>query len=197
MKTHGRYCKEKDADGLCDSDVIRNLISYLGDDWRREGLVETPKRYLTAMSYLCRGYSIDMDKLIKTFKKPGFKEIVLLKDIEMYSLCEHHLLPFFGKAHVAYLPRDGVIIGISKLARIVDAISARLQTQENICDEVTTLLMERLEPLGAACVIKATHLCMRMRGTSKQNSMMITSSVKGLFLKSDRVRAEFFKLIEI
>lgn len=175
--------------------VLKEVLEYIGENPRREGLVGTPSRILTSWIELFSGYAQDPKDLIKTFQSDGYDQAVVLKDIELYSMCEHHMLPFWGKAHVAYIPKEK-IIGISKLARIVDLYARRLQVQERLTDEVTSCLMELLEPSGAACIIEADHLCMRMRGVGKQNSVMVTSSLKGVFLKDHKAREELMRLIK-
>lgn len=175
-------------------DAVIRLIQLVGEDLEREGLKETPKRVIKSWEYLFSGYKQNIDDIFKDFSNDGYNQIVLLKNIEMYSMCEHHLLPFFGKAHIAYIPKDRVI-GISKLARIADMYSKRMQIQERLGEQITDILMEKLNPLGAACVIEAEHLCMRMRGIEKQNSIMITSSLKGIFMK-DSVKKELMFLIK-
>ncbi len=160
---------------------IIDLLNYIGEDPNREGLKETPDRILRAWDELFSGYKKDPSDVLTTFGTDGYDQMVLSRDIELYSMCEHHMLPFFGKAHVAYIP-GRVVIGISKLARLVDIFARRLQIQERIGEQVTNSLMEYLRPKGAACVIEAQHLCMMMRGCNKQNSTMVTSSLKGVFL---------------
>lgn len=176
-------------------ELIRKQLTYIGEDPTREGLLETPGRILRSWDTLYAGYKQSPADLLTVFEKDGYDQIVLLKDIELYSMCEHHMLPFFGKAHVAYLPGKHVI-GISKLARLVDIYARRLQIQERLCQQVTAALMEYLKPQGAACVIEATHLCMKMRGVQKQNSVMVTSSLTGVFLSDSTVRSEFMNLIK-
>jgi GTP cyclohydrolase I len=173
---------------------IQKAIEYVGDDPQREGLRDTPKRIVRSWKELFCGYNLDPSDLFKTFDGEGYDQIVLLKDIELYSMCEHHWLPFFGKAHVAYIPR-GRVIGISKLARLVEVFARRLQIQERIGEQVTKELMDHLKPAGAACIIEATHMCMRMRGVGKQNSVMVTSSVKGAFLGDASAKSELLSLI--
>jgi GTP cyclohydrolase I len=177
--------------------IIRQL-QYIGEDVNREGLLKTPDRVVKMWGEIFSGYDKDAKELLTTFDADGYAdhydEIVLLKDIEVYSMCEHHMLPFFGKAHVAYIPGKK-IVGISKLARLVDMYARRLQIQERIGDQVTSSIMELLEPKGAACIIEATHMCMRMRGVQKQNSIMTTSSMKGAFLDKPAARNELMELI--
>jgi GTP cyclohydrolase I len=176
-------------------DNITRIFQYIGENPNREGLLETPERVVKSWSQLYSGYNQNSKDIIKLFDADGHDEMILLKNIELYSMCEHHLLPFIGKAHVAYIP-DKKIIGISKLARIVEMYSRRVQIQERICSQVTDLLMDELKPKGAACIIEAQHLCMQMRGVQKQNSVMTTSSLKGIFLKKQEVRKELMDLIK-
>lgn len=184
-----------EKDGGAPTDNIARLLQYIGEDANREGLIETPKRVIKAYDYIFSGYKANISDLIKVFEGDGYDEMVLLKDIELYSMCEHHMLPFIGKAHVAYIP-DKKVIGISKLARIVDVFSRRLQIQERLCQQITDCLMQELQPKGAACVIEASHLCMRMRGVEKQHSTMTTSSLRGVFLEKEAARQEFMGLIK-
>jgi GTP cyclohydrolase I len=180
-------------------ELVHRQLQFIGENPTREGLIGTPGRVVRAWSELFAGYDADPAKLLKTFDAGGCNQIVLLRDIEMFSMCEHHLLPFFGRAHVAYIP-DMRVIGISKLARLVEIYARRLQIQERIGEQVTSALMEHLEPLGAACIIKAQHLCMQMRGVSKQHSVMVTSSLKGVFLEEEQgsaARMELLHLIEM
>jgi GTP cyclohydrolase I len=177
---------------------IKNILKHLGEDPSREGLLGTPDRIVKSWEKLFGGYKIDPKDIMTIFKEDNvipFNQIILLKDIEFYSTCEHHMLPFVGKAHVAYVPKDKVC-GISKLARIVEVFSRRLQIQERIGNQVTESLMEVLKPQGAACIIEAKHFCMTSRGVNKQNSVMITSSLKGCFLTHDQTRQEFLNLIK-
>ena len=175
------------------NDVV-NILHYIGEDSDREGLKDTPRRVVKSWGEIYSGYSKSPKDILTVFDANGYDEIVLLKDIELYSMCEHHMLPFFGKAHVAYIP-DKKIIGISKLARLVDIYARRLQIQERIGQQVTTALMEYLQPKAAACIIEATHMCMRMRGVSKQNSVMTTSSMVGAFMTKPEARTELLQLI--
>lgn len=176
-------------------DIIKQLIMLAGDDPNREGLVDTPLRVVRAYGELFSGYAKEPKDVMKVFDSNGYDQIVICKDIEFYSMCEHHMLPFAGKAHIAYIPGDK-IIGLSKLARLLDIYARRLQIQERIADQVTAALMEHLQPQGAACVIEAEHFCMRMRGVSKQNSTMVTSSMKGVFMDKPAARAELMALIK-
>ena len=178
-------------------ELLKQIIVEIGENPDREGLRDTPKRVVKSWKELYSGYDKKPEDILTTFLANGYNQIILLKDIELFSMCEHHMLPFYGKAHVAYLPDpDGHIVGISKLARLVDIFSRRLQIQERIGEQVTDALMELLRPRGAACIIEATHLCMRMRGVSKQNSVMVTSSIKGVFLKEHAIKNELLQLIQ-
>lgn len=179
-----------------EGNIIR-LLEYIGEDPNRDGLKDTPKRVIKSYKELFSGYNQDPRSLFTTFENDGYDSMVLLKDIELYSMCEHHMLPFYGKAHVAYIPEKGKIVGISKLARLVDLFSRRLQVQERICEQVTNTLMEVLQPKGAACIIEAVHMCMCARGVGKQNSVMSTSSLKGEFLTDPTARQELMNLLRI
>jgi len=162
---------------------LREIIRFIGDDPDRAGLLDTPKRMIRSWEHLFSGYNEDPVACIKSFDFDRYDEMVLLRDCELYSVCEHHFLPFWGKAHVAYIPsKGGGVVGVSKLARLVEVFSRRLQLQERICEQVASCLMDNLKCVGAACIIEATHLCMRMRGVEKQNSIVVTSSLKGAFL---------------
>lgn len=181
-------------------EMARSMISmqldYIGENPNREGLKDTPRRVVKMWDEIFQGYNQDPTSIFTTFDSGGYDQIVLLKDIELYSMCEHHMLPFFGKAHIAYVPgENGKVIGISKLARLVDIYAKRLQIQERIGKQVTSALMEHLEAAGAACIIEATHMCMRMRGVAKQNSVMTTSSMKGVFMDKPEARNELMALI--
>jgi len=176
--------------------LLSTILQYIGDNPNREGLQDTPKRVIKSWNELYCGYSQSPESMLTTFAEDTSDQIVVLKDIELYSMCEHHMLPFFGKAHVAYLP-DGKIIGISKLARLVDIYARRLQIQERIGDQVTSALMQYLKPKGAACIIEASHMCMRMRGVSKQHSKMMTSSMKGVFLTDTNLESKLLTMISL
>jgi GTP cyclohydrolase I len=176
-------------------DAVTRVLQAIGEDPTREGLEETPKRVVKSWGTLYKGYNEKPEDFIKTFDADGYDEIVLLKDIEVYSMCEHHMLPFIGKAHIAYIP-DKKVLGISKLARIVEMYARRLQIQERLTKQVTDCLMEYLQPKAAACIIEAQHLCMLMRGVQKQNSIMVTSSLQGAFLEKESARAELMRLIK-
>jgi len=174
---------------------IQDQLQFIGEDINREGLIDTPKRIVKMWGEIYAGYKKNPADLFTTFKTDGYDQIVLLKNIELYSMCEHHNLPFFGKAHVAYIPGNRVV-GISKLARLLDIYARRMQIQERIGEQVTNDLMNYLEPRGAACIIEATHMCMRMRGVGKQESTMVTSSLKGVFLSDASARSELMQLIK-
>jgi len=174
---------------------VRAILKALGEDPDREGLVRTPQRVASALAFLTRGYQMDPEKVINdALFTEEYEEMILQKDIDFYSLCEHHLLPFFGKAHVAYIPHHK-IVGISKLARLVDVYARRLQVQERLTNQIATIIMQKLDPLGVAVVIEAEHLCMRMRGVEKQNSFIVTSTLLGAFRTRQETRAEFMNLI--
>jgi GTP cyclohydrolase I len=188
-----KYWWEDDISTI--NDNIMRILQYIGEDPTREGLLETPKRVIKAYDHIFSGYKQNPKDMIKVFSETNNNEMILLRNIEIYSMCEHHMLPFIGKAHIAYIPNNRVI-GISKLARIADVFARRLQIQERLCDQITECLMNELQPLGAACVIEAQHLCMQMRGVEKQNSIMITSSLKGVFIEKPETREEFMRLIK-
>jgi GTP cyclohydrolase I len=173
---------------------VRRLIEYIGDDPKREGLLETPSRVLRSYETLFSGYKQNPEDVIKVFEDGACNEMVLLKGVEFASFCEHHILPFIGQAHIAYIP-NGKVIGVSKLVRILEIYARRLQIQERIGEQVTECLMKYLQPKGAACVLSAKHLCMSCRGVEKQHSTMITSSLKGVFLEDARTRSEFLSMI--
>lgn len=176
-------------------DQIRHILKALGEDPDREGLLKTPYRVTQALTFLTQGYQQDPAKVINdALFTEDYEEMIVQRDIDFYSLCEHHLLPFFGKAHVAYIPHHK-IVGISKLARLVDVYARRLQVQERLTNQIANTIMERLDPLGVAVVIEAEHLCMRMRGVEKQNSMIITSTLLGAFRTRQETRQEFMTLI--
>ena len=171
-----------------------NIIQHIGEDKMRDGLRKTPERAAKAIQFLTHGYDLNPEEILKSaLFKDDYKQMVIVKDIEIYSLCEHHLLPFFGKAHVAYIP-NGCIVGLSKIPRVVDAFARRLQVQERLTYEIRDCIQETLKPLGVAVVIEAKHLCMLMRGIQKQNSVATTSAFTGEF-ENERTRAEFIRLI--
>jgi GTP cyclohydrolase I len=174
---------------------VRAILQAVGEDPDREGLQKTPERVARSLSFLTSGYREDPDQIINdALFTEDYEEMILEKDIDFYSLCEHHLLPFHGKAHVAYIPNHK-IVGVSKLARLVDAFARRLQVQERLTNQVAKTVMERIEPLGVAVVIEAEHMCMRMRGVQKENSIIITSALLGAFRTRQETRAEFMNLI--
>lgn len=172
----------------------REILAELGEDPDREGLLKTPERIGKAMQFLLQGYKSNPAEILKSAMfKENYSQMVLVKDVELYSLCEHHLLPFFGKAHIAYIP-NGRIVGLSKIPRLVDAFARRLQVQERLTVQIRDCIQETLDPAGVAVVIEAQHLCMQMRGVQKQNSVTTTSAFHGEFLK-DKTRQEFINLI--
>lgn len=174
--------------------VYQQSLTLLGEDVQREGLLKTPERMAKAMQYITQGYQMDAREILASAKfKEEVSEMVIIKDIELYSMCEHHLLPFFGKAHIAYIP-NGYIAGLSKLARVVDVYARRLQVQERMTTQILDAIQDTLQPLGVAVVIEASHLCMMMRGVQKQNSVTTTSAFCGEFEK-ETTRSEFLKLI--
>lgn len=176
------------------SDMYKNILSDVGEDAAREGLVKTPVRAAKAMQYLTHGYDLNPSEILRSAMfKEDYSQMVIVKDIEVYSLCEHHLLPFFGKVHIAYIP-NGHIVGLSKLPRVVDAFARRLQVQERLTNEIRDCIQDTLKPLGVAVVMECSHLCMQMRGVQKQNSVTTTSAFTGEFLK-DTTRKEFISLI--
>ena len=176
------------------SDNYKTIIENLGEDVTREGLEKTPERVAKAMQYLTHGYGLNPLEILKSaLFTEDHQQMIVVKDIEVYSMCEHHMLPFFGKAHVAYIP-NGKIVGLSKIPRIVDAFARRMQVQERLTDQIKDCIQAALEPLGVAVVIEAQHMCMQMRGIQKQNSVTTTSSFTGAFEK-DKTRKEFISLI--
>jgi GTP cyclohydrolase I len=175
----------------------KNLLELLGEDPSREGLVNTPKRVAKAWEFLTKGYNENLDDLINNAIFEGeSKDMVIVKNIEFYSLCEHHMIPFYGKAHIGYIP-DGKIIGLSKLARITDLFSQRLQVQERLTNQIAQCLQEVLKPRGVAVVLEGKHFCMLSRGVQKQNSIATSSSMLGIFREKESTRNEFLKLIEM
>jgi GTP cyclohydrolase I len=178
-------------------DLVRNLLAALGEDPDREGLVNTPTRVEKALTFLTSGYRADIDQVLNNaLFTVDYSEMVIVKDIDFYSLCEHHLLPFFGKCHVAYIPSNRVI-GLSKIPRLVDVFARRLQVQERLTSQVAEVIREKISPLGVAVVVEATHLCMSMRGVEKQNSFAVTSAMHGAFRSNARTRMEFLELIKL
>jgi GTP cyclohydrolase I len=186
---------EHDALGLEYRGLVAEQLRLLGEDPARDGLLRTPERVEGSMRWLTRGYAMSVDDAIGAgIFHEDHHNMIIVKDIEMYSLCEHHLLPFFGKVHVAYIP-NGRIVGLSKLPRVVEVFARRLQVQERLTEQIAHALMEVLEPAGVGVVIEAAHLCMMMRGVEKQNSKTITSAMKGVFLEDLRTREEFLRLV--
>jgi GTP cyclohydrolase I len=178
-------------------ELIRNLLMNYGEDPNREGLIDTPKRVTKSYEFLMGGYKLDAAEIIRgaVYEEKEINEMVLVKDIEVYSLCEHHMLPFFGKCHIAYVP-DGKIIGLSKLPRVVDVFSRRLQVQERLTQQIANAIHDILQPQGVGVIIEAQHLCMMMRGVEKQRSMTTTSCMLGAFKEDPRTRNEFLKLLK-
>ncbi|HET7459610.1 MAG TPA: GTP cyclohydrolase I FolE [Longimicrobium sp.] len=176
-------------------ELVREQLALLGEDPRRDGLRRTPERVEKAMRWLTRGYDLCVEDVIRgAIFDEDHHNMVIVKDIEMYSLCEHHLLPFYGKVHVAYIP-NGRIVGLSKIPRVVEVFARRLQVQERLTEQVASAIMEVLRPEGVGVVVEAAHLCMMMRGVEKQNSRTITSAMKGVFLDDIRTREEFLRLV--
>lgn len=177
--------------------AVREILRAIGEDPERQGLRDTPRRVEKSLKYLTSGYSVDIDKLInEALFDETYNEMVLVKDIEFYSMCEHHMLPFFGKAHIAYIP-DGKIIGLSKLPRLVEAFSRRLQVQERLTTQIAETIRDHVKPQGVGVVMEARHLCMCMRGVQKENSYAVTSSMLGTFRSDNRTRSEFLNLIAL
>ncbi|CAN5177701.1 GTP cyclohydrolase I FolE [soil metagenome] len=184
--------KEATTDNLASN--YKNILEELGENPSREGLAKTPERVAKAMQFLTHGYDLDPGEILRSAMfKEKYSQMVIVKDIEVYSLCEHHILPFFGKAHIAYIP-NGTVVGLSKIPRVVDAFARRLQVQERLTDQIRDCIQETLNPLGVGVVIEASHLCMQMRGIQKQNSVTTTSAFTGEFL-NETTRSEFIKLI--
>ncbi len=177
------------------STIYRRVLELLGEDPTREGLLRTPYRVAKSLNFLTNGYSMNAEEILKSAMfKEEYKQMVLVKDIDLYSMCEHHMLPFFGKAHVAYIP-NGYITGLSKIARVVEAYSRRLQVQERLTTQIRNCIQDTLNPLGVAVVIEAQHMCMQIRGVQKQNSVTTTSAFTGIFLEQLNTREEFVHLI--
>jgi len=177
-------------------ELIERFLLLLGEDITRPGLKETPKRVEKAFRYLTRGYRLDIEKVLNGALFPSeYNEMVIVKDIDFYSLCEHHLLPFFGKCHIAYLPNKKVI-GLSKIPRLVEVFSRRLQVQEHLTCQIAETIQEKIDPFGVAVVMEANHLCMMMRGVEKQNALAVTSAMLGIFKTEYKTRAEFLNLID-
>jgi GTP cyclohydrolase IA len=177
------------------SEYYYKILKLLGEDPEREGLLKTPERVAKALSFLTRGYEQDPEELLRSaIFREEYRQMVIVKDIDIYSMCEHHMLPFFGKAHVAYIP-DGTITGLSKIARVVETYAARLQVQERLTTQIRNCIQDNLKPLGVAVVIEAQHMCMQIRGVQKQNSVTTTSAFTGCFLSNLNTREEFIHLI--
>jgi len=184
------------ADTVGIEEHVRALLRYMGEDASRDGLRKTPERVARALRFFSKGYEEDPKAIVRgALFVEDYQEMILLRDLDFYSLCEHHLLPFFGKAHVAYIPKKQ-IVGVSKLARLVEVFARRLQVQERLTTQVATTLVEQLDPLGVGVVLKAEHLCMRMRGIERQNSVMVTSAMLGVFRTRYETRQEFMTLID-
>ncbi len=192
-----KYQKTEAFDPATKQALIESYASILhtvGEDVSREGLEKTPERAAKAMQFLTQGYELDASEIIKSAMfKEDYSEMVIVKDIELYSMCEHHMLPFYGKVHIAYIP-NGYVVGLSKLPRVVDVYARRLQVQERLTDQILNAIQQNLNPLGVAVVIEAAHMCMMMRGVQKQNSMTTTSAFTGEFRKAE-TRSEFLSLI--
>ena len=193
MATLNELEKEEKSDPL--AEAIHTLLRELGEDPRREGLIRTPGRVARSLRFLTSGYHQELDKILNGALFPvAYDEMVIVKDIEIFSICEHHLLPFFGKCHVAYIPNQKVI-GLSKIPRVVDVFAKRLQIQERLTTQIAEALMERIKPQGVGVIIEAKHLCMIMRGVEKQNSVAVTSHMTGVFRDCELTRAEFLRLV--
>lgn len=173
---------------------VKDMLLNIGENPARNGLLETPKRVVNSWKELYGGYNQNPEEVLKFFEYDGYQGMVLLKNIELYSMCEHHMLPFVGKCHIAYIP-DKKVVGISKLARVMEIFARRLQIQERLTDEIADCLVKVLEPKGAAVQIEAEHFCMRMRGVNKQNSTMVTTTLRGSFIKDPATRSEFLTAI--
>lgn len=186
---------EKSANDELVEQSVQKLLTHVGEDPNREGLLKTPERFRKAMEFLTSGYAQSAETVIgDAIFKENYSDMILVRDIEIFSLCEHHLLPFFGRVHVAYIP-NGRIVGLSKLARVCEIFARRLQVQERLTDDIADTLQRVLKPKGIAVVVEAKHMCMVMRGVQKQNSQMITSSMRGVFQTDLRTRKEFLSLI--
>lgn len=180
---------------LTTQELYRELLARIGEDPSREGLVETPERMEKSMAFLTRGYAMDLSTVLNdALFQVDYDEMVIVKDIGFYSLCEHHLLPFFGKAHVAYVP-NGRVVGLSKIPRLVDMFARRLQVQERLTSDIADAIMEAVEPQGVGVILEAQHLCMMMRGVEKQNSTTVTSAMRGVFKAQMQTRNEFLSLV--
>lgn len=188
--------RDEERDAISMEALIRHQLALLGEDPSREGLRDTPERVKESLEFLTRGYHMTLDDVFgDAIFTETYKDMIVVKDIEMYSLCEHHLLPFFGRVHIGYIPR-GRLVGLSKMPRLVELYSRRLQVQERMTRQIAECLQKYLEPVGVGVVIEADHLCMKMRGVEKQNSRVFTSSVLGIFQSDPKTRAEFMGLIK-
>lgn len=176
---------------------IFSMLRHIGDDPDREGLIETPKRVLQSYDELYSGYKTNPADIFKVFEEESSDNMIIAKHVELYSMCEHHILPFFGTAHIAYIPKNNKVIGISKLARLLDIFARRLQIQERIGRQVVDCIDEHLDTKGSACIIEAQHMCMRMRGVSKQQSTMVTSALSGVFRDDAKAREELMQLVRM
>ncbi len=198
MEELKRYHREEHYDGSTTEKLAyhyREILALLGEDPQREGLLKSPERIAKAMEFLTKGYTEDPHEILRSaLFKEEYKQMVLVKDIQLYSLCEHHMLPFYGKVHVAYIP-NGTITGLSKIGRVVECFARRLQVQERLTVQIRDCIQEALNPMGVAVVIEASHMCMQMRGVEKQGSSTTTSAFTGIFLKDPRTREEFMNLI--
>jgi GTP cyclohydrolase I len=185
-----------DAENISElSTIYKRVLELIGEDPSREGLAQTPLRVAKSLNFLTQGYNMDAEEILKSAMfEEDYKQMVIVKDIDIYSMCEHHMLPFFGKAHVAYIP-DGYITGLSKIARVVEAYARRLQVQERLTTQIRNCIQDTLHPLGVAVVIEAQHMCMQIRGIQKQNSVTTTSAFTGIFLEKLNTREEFIHLI--
>ena len=178
------------------TELYGKVLHEIGEDPSREGLLKTPERVAKSLQFLTHGYHLDPVAILNSAKfQEDYKQMVIVKDIEVYSMCEHHMLPFFGKAHIAYIP-NGTIVGLSKIPRVVDAFSRRLQVQERLTIEIRDCIQETLKPKGVAVVLECSHMCMQMRGVQKQNSVTTSSAFTGLFLTNDATRKEFISLVK-
>ena len=198
-ETEKGYLKIDQYDEKCVAEMAmhyKDILRLLGEDPNREGLLKSPERIAKAMLFFTNGYDLDPEEILRSaLFHEDYKQMVVVKNIELYSLCEHHMVPFVGKAHVAYIPK-GEITGLSKVARVVETYARRLQVQERLTEQIRDSIQEALHPLGVAVVIEAMHTCMSMRGVQKSNAITTTSAFSGIFLRSDKTRNEFLKLIE-
>jgi GTP cyclohydrolase I len=185
--------ERNENEGTGAEDSVTRFLQFIGEDLKRPGIAETPHRVVKSWEEIYKGYKMVPKELFKVFEEPC-DQMVILRNIEFYSMCEHHCLPFFGKVHIAYLPHGGKVVGVSKLARLVDCFSRRLQIQERMTQQIVDAIQENLKPSGAACFVEAQHLCMMARGVEKQNSVMVTSALTGVFKEKDLARVEFLLL---